>query len=191
MVVTRAVVLITSTVLTGPLLRFGIGFVVSVQLAPVGRPELQENETLSGKPFALAEWVGVIVAVYVAGTPAGAVAVLGETEILKSLTNADVVKDCVHVAHPCTVTDAVFPKLSVVVAGVVLAIGVSTTVAVAVAPAFRFPIVQLTMAAVAVPQVPELTVAEVNEAPELGRLSVKMMLLAGSPVLLIVYSKLT
>lgn len=48
MVVTRAVVLMTRVVLAGPLLRLGSGFVVSVQLAPVGRPDPQEIETLSG-----------------------------------------------------------------------------------------------------------------------------------------------
>lgn len=47
--VTRVVVLTTSTTLIGPLLRLGIGDVgASVQVAPVGRPELQEMETLSG-----------------------------------------------------------------------------------------------------------------------------------------------
>lgn len=56
-VVTRAVVLITKTVLTGPL-TLGNGLVVSVQVAPVGSPELQESETLSGMLP-----VGVIVAV--------------------------------------------------------------------------------------------------------------------------------
>lgn len=51
-------VLITRIVLTAPLLRLGIGLVVSVQVAPVGRPELQEIETVSGM-FP----VGVMVAV--------------------------------------------------------------------------------------------------------------------------------
>ena len=72
--------------------------------------------------------------------------------------------------------------MSDVVEGVVLAVGVSTTVAVAVEPAFRLPIVQLTKFPEALPQLPVLTVADVNDAPELGRLSVKMTLLAASPV---------
>jgi hypothetical protein len=81
--------------------------------------------------------------------------------------------------------------VSAVVEGVILAVGVKTTVAVAVEPALRVPMVQLTMLPVALPQLPGLTVAEVNEAPEGGNVSAKMMLLAASPEFVIVYSKLT
>jgi len=106
--------------------------------------------------------------------------------MLKSFTTAERGNDCVQVLHPATVTDPMFPKLVDVVEGVVLAVGVKTTVAVTVEPAFKVPIVQLTRLPEALPQLPVLTFAEVNDAPALGRLSVKITLLAASPVFVIV-----
>src|SRR6516165_8679098 len=112
--------------------------------------------------------------------------------MLKSFTNVCSVCDTVHPLHPTMVTEAVFPKLSSVSEGIRLAVGVKITVAVALAPELRVPIVQLTIPPVALPQVPAVTVAEVNEAPaEGGKTSVKMILLARSPVLVMVYMKLT
>jgi hypothetical protein len=114
------------------------------------------------------------------------VAEVGETLMLKSFTTEDSVIDWVQEVHPTTVTDAVFPKVSAVSEGVTEAVGVKITVAVAVAPEFRVPMVQLTILDVALPQLPALTVADVNEAPEEGKTSLKMMLLARSPVLVMV-----
>lgn len=116
---------------------------------------------------------------------------MGDTLILKSFTTVESVIDWVHEVHPTTVTEPVFPKVSAVSEGIVAATGVKITVAVAVAPELRVPMVQLTMFPVALPQLPELTVAEVNEAPEVGKTSLKTMLLARSPVLVTVYTKLT
>ena len=184
MVVTRAVVLITRIVLTAPLSRSGNGLVVSVQVAPVGRPELQERETLSGMLP-----VGVTVAVYTAGTPAGTVAVGGDTLMLKSFTVT--LPKFAEIVEPGTPTEALFPRTTGVVEGIVFAVGVKTTLAVAVAPALRAPMKHCTVPLLALPQLPALTVADVNEAPEVGRLSVKVMAFAASPVLVIVYSKVT
>jgi hypothetical protein len=48
-VVTRAVVLMMRARLAAlPLFRFEIGVLVKLQAAPVGKPELQESETLLG-----------------------------------------------------------------------------------------------------------------------------------------------
>jgi len=61
--VTRGVVLITNCRLWAPLLRFASDAPFGkVQVAPVGRPELQESATVSGKAVALF-WVGVAVTV--------------------------------------------------------------------------------------------------------------------------------
>src|SRR5207245_10291401 len=70
-VVTRAVVLMTSCRVTAdPLFRFVMDAPFGkVHVAPVGRPELQEREIVSGMGP-----VGVTVAVYVAGVPACTVA---------------------------------------------------------------------------------------------------------------------
>ena len=116
---------------------------------------------------------------------------VGDTLRLKSFTTDESVIDWVHDVHPTTVTEAVFPRLRAVSEGIRLAVGVKITVAVAVAPELRVPMVQLTIPAVALPQVPADTVAEVNEAPDDGNTSLKMMLLARSPVLVMVYAKLT
>lgn len=116
-------------------------------------------------------------------------AVVGDTLMLKSFTVT--LPKLVAMVEPGTPTEALFPRTTGVVDGIVLAVGVNTTLAVAVAPALRVPMKHWTVPLLALPQLPVLTLAEVNEAPEAGRLSVKVMALAASPVLVIVYPKVT
>lgn len=82
-VVTRTVVLITSSLLCAPLLRFGIEEPFGkLQLAPVGSPEPQANATEFGMLP-----VGVTVTVIEAGAPATTGGgVLGATVSVKSFT---------------------------------------------------------------------------------------------------------
>jgi hypothetical protein len=126
--------------LAGPLFRFGMGLLLpGKQVAPTGSPLPQEIETLLGNPlFEL----GVIVAVKVAGTPAGTVAVAGATTRVKSLT-VTLVLAVANIACP-TKAEPLFPKI-IVPPGKVGATGVRTTVTVAVAAAFSVPILHKTV----------------------------------------------
>src|SRR5271167_1907295 len=142
-------VLITNCELAGPLLRFGMGLLLpGRQVAPTGSPLPQEIEMLLGNPlFEL----GVTVAVKVAGTPAGTVAVAGATVRLKSFTVTlplDVASiDCPTNAAP------LFPKITVP-PGKVGATGVTITVTVAVAAGFNVPMLHNTVLSIGEPQVP-------------------------------------
>jgi hypothetical protein len=91
---------------------------------------------------------------------------------------------------PPTPAEALFPRFTVPpeTGG---ATGVKITVTVAVAAAFSEPILHNTVRLTAAPQVPGLAVAETKVAPDAGRLSVKITLLVNSPLLVIVYAKLT
>ncbi len=104
-VVTRAVVFITSDRLCAPLLRLGIGLLVKLQVAPVGSPE-HAKETVSGNPAP----VGVTVTVYCAGTPAGTVVVAGVTATPKSFTVTEAALADVWKLEPGTVSLALFPN---------------------------------------------------------------------------------
>ena len=110
---------------------------------------------------------------------------VGETLMLKSFTVT--LPELAKMAEPGASTEALFPKTTGVVDGIVLAVGVKTTLAVAVAPALRVPMKHSTVPLFALSQLPGLMVAEVNEAPEVGRLSVKVMAFAASPLFVIVY----
>jgi hypothetical protein len=174
-VVTRMVVVMTKAVLAGPWLRFGIGFVVSTQVEPVGRPE-QEMETLSGiSP------VGVSVAVKFAGTPAATVAVVGATVRVKSLTVT--VALALARTDPAIPADPLLVRSTGLVDGLVWAVGTRITVIDAVASEFRVPTLHNTRPLLAELQVPGLAVADTKLAPVAGRVSVNVMLLAESPLL--------
>jgi hypothetical protein len=143
----------------------------------VGKPLPQEIDTLSGNP--LVE-LGVIVAVKTAGTPAGTVAVAGETVRPKSFTVtlalAVAKSDCP------TKAEALLPKLTDA-PGRVGGTGVTITVTVAVAPAFSVPMLHSTVLFVGEPQVPGLAVAETKLAPDAGKKSVKVTPFVNSPLL--------
>lgn len=150
--------------LCAPVLRFGMGLLFpGTQVAPVGRPLPQESEMLSGNPlFELGETV----AVKIAGTPAGTVEVDGATLILKSFTVTLAL--ALAFSDWPTNADALFPKLTVP-PGIVGATGVRMTVTVAVAAAFRVPMLHNTVRFTAAPQVPGLAVAEIKVAFAAGR----------------------
>jgi len=120
----------------------------------------------------------------VAGVPAGTVALAGATLILKSLTVALALAVAVK-PDPSTVTVPLFPREPATV-------GVRTTVTVAVAPAFKVPIEHVTVDGlpVGVPQLPGEVDAETNVAFE-GRTSEKVTPVVRSPLLVMVYVKLT
>lgn len=91
-VIGRMTVLIANEVLAEPLVSV-TGLVVNVQVAPLGKPELQDSDTESGNDA----FVGTVdtVAVYAAGVPAGTVALAGETAKLKDVTVAAVFAEAV------------------------------------------------------------------------------------------------
>ena len=150
------------------------------QVAPVGRPLPQEMDTLSGNPlFAL----GVIVAVKIAGTPAGTVDVAGATLMLKSFT-VTLALDEAFIVWP-TNAWPLFPKL-IVLPGKVGTTGVTITVTVAVAAAFSVPMLHNTVLLVGAPQVPGLAVAETKVSPDGGKKSVKVTPLVNSPLFVMV-----
>src|SRR6202162_3812306 len=154
-------------------------------VAPVGKPLPHEIATLSGNP--LVE-LGVTVAVKTAGTPAGTAAVAGATLRVKSFTVtlalAVAKSDCP------TKADALLPRLTVP-PGRVGGTGVTITVTVAVAPALSVPMLHNTVLLVGEPQVPGLAVAETKLETDAGRKSVKVTPLVNSPLLVMVYAKLT
>ena len=125
-------------------IEIGDGIVVpGTQVAPVGRPLPQDMDTLSGNPlFAL----GAIVAVKIAGTPAGTVAVAGATVILKSFT-VTLAPLVANIDCP-TKAEALFPKVTVP-PGRVGGTGVTITVTVAVAAALSVPMLHNTVLFVA------------------------------------------
>jgi len=131
-VVTRATVLMMTSVLTGPF-RFWKVPVVSLHVAAVGRPELQFTDTVLGK-----KPVGVRVAVNWAGTPAGTVALDGARARLKSFTVTVAPLPAVNV-EPATLTEPLFDIEVGLVCGVVLAMGVRIMVTVAVPPVSPVP----------------------------------------------------
>lgn len=110
-------------------------------------------------------------------------ALAGDTLRLKSLTVT--LELVVTRADPGALTDALLPRTIGVVPGVMGALGVRMTVTVEVAPEFSVPILHTTMPPVAEPQEPGLAEAETKVAPVGGRVSVKITLPVGSPLLVI------
>ena len=119
-----------------------------------------------------------------AGVPATTVTLAGATLILKSATVALALAVAVNV-DPRTVTVPLFPKEPATV-------GVRLTVTVAIAPAFRVPIEHVSVDGLPVgePQLPGEVEAETKVAPE-GRTSEKVTPVVKSPLLVMVYLKLT
>ena len=119
-----------------------------------------------------------------AGVPAGTVTVGGATLILKSETVALALAVEVNV-DPRTVTVPLFPMEPGTV-------GVRITVTVAVAPPLRVPIehVNVDGLPVGVPQLPGEVDAETKVAPD-GKTSEKVIPVVKSPLLVMVYLKLT
>jgi hypothetical protein len=120
----------------------------------------------------------------VAGVPAGTVTLGGATLIVKSATVALALAVAVKV-DPRTVTVPLFPREPATV-------GVSTTVTVAVAPAFRVPIEHVSVEGlpVGVPQLPGEVDPETKVAPDAST-SEKVIPVVKSPLLVMVYLKLT
>ena len=185
-------VLMTNCLLCGPLLRSGIDAPFGkVQVAPVGRPELQDSATVSG----IAP-VGVTVTVKVVAVPArmgGEVA--GATAALKSFTVTDGAETETLTVEPVTLAVALFGSVTGPGLGVVGAVGVRTMVTVAVAPAFRVPMLHSTSPLTTEPQLPGLAVAETKVVGGAGggssTVSLKVTPVVRSPVLVIVYLKVT
>ena len=119
-----------------------------------------------------------------AGVPAGTVTLAGAKLILKSLTVELALAVAVKL-DPSTVTVPLFPKAPA-------AVGVRITVTVAVAPAFKVPIehVRVEGVPVGVPQLPGEVDAE-TKLPFEGRTSEKVTPVVKSPLLVMVYLKLT
>jgi hypothetical protein len=149
----------------------------NVQVAPVGKAELQEIETASGKlsdPFTL----GVTVAVYAAGAPATTVAVFGETSMAKSVTLALALAVAVGVEPKDNW--ALFDNVPAVV-------GVRLTVIEVVCPAFSAPRLQTRVAGLVFSMQFPGTVPSVPPV----RKSVKIALDTKSPEFMMVYLKAT
>ena len=119
-----------------------------------------------------------------AGVPATTVTLAGATLILKSATVALALAVAVNV-DPRTVTVPLFPMEPATV-------GVRLTVTVAIAPAFKVPMEHVSVDGVPVgePQLPGEVEAETKVAPE-GRTSEKVTPVVKSPLLVMVYLKLT
>ena len=152
---------------------------VNAQAVAAGKPELQDKDTLLGNAP-----TGVTVTVYVAGVPAGTVALAGAKAILKSPTVALALAVALKL-DPSTVTLPLFPRAPATV-------GVRTTVTVAVAPAFKVPIehVRVEGLPVGVPQLPGEVDAETDVAFDCGT-SEKVIPVVKSPLFVMVYLKLT